>query len=311
MAVETVFFGTSSFAVPILQALTRDERFVIGLVVTQPDRPAGRGRRLAAPPVKEAAQSLGLPVWQPETLRAAESQERLQAARADLYVVAAYGELLPRAVLRLPRHGAVNVHPSLLPAYRGASPVQAAILAGERTTGVTFIRMTVRMDAGPIIAQFPLEIEPRETAGELSERLAALAARQAPEVLWRYVQGELVPVPQDESRATYTRPLTKDSGRIDWSQSAEQVDRLVRAMQPWPRAWTLVDGRRLVVLDVGLPEVEVSVAPGHIQIHGDRVLVGTGTRPVSLERVLPEGRKPLSGSEWWRGARLSPCTKLT
>jgi len=311
MPVTIVFFGTSEFAVPILQALAGDPRFTVRLVVTQPDRPAGRGQRLTASPVKRVAQELGLPVYQPESLRSPESRKRLERVPADLYVVAAYGEILPKAILRLPQRGAVNVHPSLLPKYRGASPVQAVILNGDEETGITVIEMTARMDAGPILAQYRVPVLPRETAGELSARLAALAAEQLPDLLDRYVRGEIVPIPQDEAQASYTRPLTKADARIDWSRPAEEIERLVRAMQPWPRAWTMVDGRRLVVLCLDISSQEQKLAPGQIRIDPTRLLVGTGTHPVILIEVIPEGRKPTSGIDWWRGARLPHDARFT
>ncbi len=310
MVLEIVFFGTADFAVPILRALAGDPRFVVRLVVTQPDRPAGRGQRPSAPPVKRAGLELGLEVWQPEGLRLPESRRRLEGEATDLYVVAAYGEILPRTVLRLPRIGAVNIHPSLLPKYRGASPVQAAILNGDEETGVTFIEMSARMDAGPILAQFRVPIFPGETAGELSARLAVLAAEKLPEVLIQYARGELIPVPQDETAASYTRPLRKEDGRIDWTRPAEEIERLVRAMQPWPRAWTTVDGERLVVLHVDISQESTSLQPGHIRADSDRLLVGTGTAPVILTQVLPEGRKPMSGIAWWHGARLPESARF-
>lgn len=310
MVLGIVFFGTADFAVPILRALAGDPRFVVRLLVTQPDRSAGRGQRPSAPPVKRVGLELGLEVWQPESLRLPESRRRLEGEVADLYVVAAYGEILPRALLRLPRSGAVNVHPSLLPKYRGASPVQAAILNGDEETGVTFIEMSARMDAGPILAQFRVPILPGETAGELSARLAVLAAEKLPEVLLQYARGELTPVPQDETVASYTRPLRKEDGRIDWTRPAEEIERLVRAMQPWPRAWTTVDGERLVVLRVDISLEGTPLQPRHIRVYADRLLVGTGTAPLILRQVLPEGRKPMSGIAWWRGARLPESARF-
>jgi len=306
-----LFFGTGEFAVPILRALAADPRFRVRLVITQPDRPAGRGRRLKESPVKRAGVLLDVEVWQPESVRHREARERLEGERADLYVVAAYGEMLPRSVLCLPRAGAINVHPSLLPKYRGASPVQAAILNGDRETGVTFILMTERMDAGPMIGQYATQIGEAETAGELSARLAALAAGTLPSILDRYLRGELTPIPQDETRATYTRPLTKEDGRIDWRRSAVEIERLVRAMQPWPRAWTTVGGQRIIVLRghacAGAPQLQ----PGAILPLDSCLLVGTATDPFHLEMIVAQGRRPTSGIDWWRGARLPDQTLFT
>jgi methionyl-tRNA formyltransferase len=310
-ATTVIFFGTAEFAVPLLHSLARDPRFLVRLVVTQPDRPAGRGRRLTEPPVKRAGLELALEVWQPESVRQPEARARLEREVVDLYVVAAYGEILPRAVLRLPRFGAINVHPSLLPKYRGASPVQAAVLNGDRETGVSFIVLTERMDAGPVIAQFVEEIGVAETAGELAARLAALAATKLPDVLDRYARGELTPIPQDEAQATYTRPLTKEDGRIDWGKSAAEIERLVRAMQPWPRAWTTVRGERIVVLRVHISQEALRLPPGSIHTINDCLLVGTGTDPLVLDELVAQGRKRHSGIEWWRGARLPEQTSFT
>uniref|UniRef100_A0A831TA99 Methionyl-tRNA formyltransferase n=1 Tax=Thermorudis peleae TaxID=1382356 RepID=A0A831TA99_9BACT len=311
MVITIVFFGTSEFAVPILQSLASDSRFTVSLVVTQPDRPAGRGQRLMPPPVKKTAQEMGLPVFQPESLRAPGSRERLEQVVADIYVVAAYGEILPKSILRLPLRGAVNVHPSLLPRYRGASPVQAAILNGDEETGITIIEMTARMDAGPILAQIRVPIAPRETAGELLARLAVLASQTLPDLVERYARGDIVPIPQDETQASYTRPLTKEDARIDWSKPGEEIERLVRAMQPWPRAWTMVDGRRLIVTSLDISHGDYILAPGQIHVDQDRLLVGTGSVPVILQEVVPEGRKSLSAIDWWRGARLTPDARFT
>lgn len=304
MAISVVFLGSPAFAVPSLRALASDARFTIPLVVTQPDRPAGRGRRPRPPAVKEAALELGLPVFQPETLRDPAAVERLAAAEPDVLVVVAYGEILRQDVLSLAPHGCLNVHPSLLPRYRGSSPVQAAILNGDTETGVSIIKLIRRMDAGPIVAQRRIPLDGTETAGELSERLANLAAEMLPDVVAGWVAGWLDAKPQDEAAATYTRELTTADARIDWRQDAAAIERLVRAMQPWPKAWTILEGRRVAILACDISQEASTQPPGTINISARPPRVSTGTTDLVLLRVQPEGRREMDAEEWARGLRL-------
>jgi methionyl-tRNA formyltransferase len=241
-----VFMGTPDFAVPALQALAREHQ-VVG-VVTQPDRPAGRGRRLVAPPAKEAAQGLALEVFQPPTLRRPEAVERLAAWQPDVVVVAAFGQILRPEVLAIPPHGCLNVHASLLPRYRGAAPIPAAILAGDQRTGVTVMLMDEGLDTGPVLAQAEWPIGPADTAGSLTEALARLGAALLLEVLPGWLLGVVVPQPQDESQATHCRTLQKEDGLLDWTRPAVHLDRQVRACDPWPGAYTAWAGQRLKIL---------------------------------------------------------------
>lgn len=305
MSISIVFLGSPAFAVPSLRALASDERFTLSLVVTQPDRPAGRGRRTKAPAVKEAAQELGLPVFQPESLRDPDAVARLAAAKPDVLVVVAYGEILRRAVLDLPPHGCLNVHPSLLPRYRGSAPVQAAILNGDAETGVSIIKLIRRMDAGPIVAQRRVPLDGTETAGALSEHLAELAGTMLPDVVASWVAGSLTATPQDDSAATYTRELTPADARIDWRKSAVEIERLVRAMQPWPKAWSVLEGRRLAVLACDISQEASKDPPGTINAAARFPTVATGTTDLVLLRVQPEGRREMAAQDWVRGARLS------
>src|SRR5690606_29227459 len=266
MAISFVFLGSPAFAVPSLRALALDARFTIPLVVTQPDRPAGRGRRPRPPAVKDAAIELGLPVFQPETLRDPAAVERLAAAVPDVLVVVAYGEILRQSVLDLAPLGCLNVHPSLLPRYRGSSPVQAAILNGDTETGISIIKLVRRMDAGPIVAQRRVPLDGTETAGTLSERLAKLAAEMLPDVVAAWVAGELEAEPQDDAAAPYTRELTTADARIDWGKDAAEIERLVRAMQPWPKAWSILEGRRLAVLACDISHKPSTEPPGTINV---------------------------------------------
>ena len=300
---ETIFFGSPEFAVPSLLALAADARYHVGLVVTQPDRGAGRGRRPQPPPVKVAALERGLPVWQPPTLRASEPEERLAALAPDLFVVVAYGEILRRRVLAVPRNGALNVHPSLLPELRGASPIPAAILAGRGETGVSLIRLEARLDAGPIVAQRAVPLHGHETAAELSDRLARIAAEMLPDTGAAWCAGALAALPQEESRASYTQRLDKVDGLLDWRGSSGSLERRVRAMTPWPGAWSTLSGERVLIEQAaGGPEL-LGVPAGGIVIRQNRVLVRCGAGSLELQRVRPAGRGSMDAAAWLRGLR--------
>jgi methionyl-tRNA formyltransferase len=301
---RVVFLGSPDFAVSSLEALATHPQIDVALVVTQPDRPAGRGRRLTSTAVRSAAERLGLNVYQPASLRDPEAAKPLASARSDLLVVVAYGELLRRHVLELAPAGCINVHPSLLPRYRGAAPIPAAILAGDRQTGVTIMRLVRRLDAGPILVQQPLDITRDDTAGSLSDRLAQLAARMLPATAIQHVAGAIEPRPQDELLASYTREWTMEDARIDWADSADTIERLVRASNPWPIAWTTVAGERLRIIDVALHQVSASSAdPGVARRHDRTVVVSTGAGTLELVTVQPAGKRAMPAADWWRGAR--------
>ncbi len=303
MAIRTVFFGSPEFAVPSLRALATDPRFQVPLVVTQPDRPAGRGRRLVEPAVKVAATDLDLAVWQPMTLRSDEAVDRLRDIKPDLFVVVAYGEIFRRAVLDIPAHGCLNIHPSLLPKYRGSSPIPAAILNGDATTGVSIIRMVRKLDAGPILAQREIRLNGTETSGQLSERLGDLAAVLLPDVAAAWCEGTIEPVEQSDDNAIVTRELAKYDGQLDWTESARQLERQVRAYSPWPATWTTLDGRRLVVHSAEVwPEIP-HANPGQIFEDNRHVLVACGEESLCLVQVQPEGKKIMLAEDWFRGLR--------
>lgn len=293
--------GTPKFALPTLEKLCAAYP-VVG-VVTQPDRPAGRGRRLVAPPVKQLAEAEGIPVFQPERLRTTEAIERVRAWAPDLIVVAAFGQILPQSVLDLPRFGALNVHASLLPRWRGATPVQAAILAGDTVTGVTIMQLDAGLDTGPILAQRELAIRPQETAGELEERLAQLGAELLLEVLPAYLNGSLQPQPQPEEGVTLTRRLPKEAAALDWNQPALLLERHVRAFSPEPGAFTLWHDERLKILqaqarhDLPLPPA----APGTVFAWENLPVVVTGDGGLVLLQLQMAGKRPLSGDVFLRG----------
>ena len=295
-----VFMGTPGFAVPSLRAL--QERYEVVLVVTQPDRPAGRGRGLAESAVKVVARELGLPLLQPDSLRNPGALARLEAARPSAIVVAAYGEILRPEVLTLPRHGSVNVHASLLPRHRGASPVAAAILAGDEVTGVTIMLMDAGMDTGPILAQAEEPILPDDTTGTLTPRLAQLGARLLVETLPRWLSGELEPQPQDGSQVTYAPLIRKEDGLIDWTQPAAFIERQVRAFDPWPGAYTYWQGRRLrITKAAALPSWCGTEEPGRVVETPAGVGVATGEGALLLRELQLAGRRCIDCDRFLRG----------
>jgi len=300
-----VFMGTPEFAVPVLAALA-EHHDLVG-VITQPDRPAGRGgakARPVPPPVKEAASALGLPVYQPQTLRSPEAVEQIARWRPDVIVVAAFGQILRPAVLALPAHGCLNVHASLLPSYRGAAPIPAAILAGEAVSGVTLMVMDQGLDTGPILAQTEWPLAPDETTATLTGSLARLGARLVIEILPRWLAGVIRPQPQDESQATWSRPLTKEDGLLDWSQPAVLLDRRVRACDPWPGAYTWLEGERLKVLRAcPRPEWSGEGQAGQIVAVGAGVGVATGQGMLEMSRVQLAGKRAMDAGLFALGRR--------
>jgi methionyl-tRNA formyltransferase len=301
---RVVFLGTPDFAAIPLEALARDERYTLVGVVTQPDRPAGRGRAPEPPPVKQAALRLGLPVLQPETLRDEAAISELAALRPDVGVVAAYGEILRKAVLAIPPLGYLNIHPSLLPLHRGPTPVPGAILAGDAETGVTVMKLDAKMDAGPILAQRRVPLAPDARAKALTEELFRLGAALLVETLAPYAAGLVEPSTQDDSRATYTALLQKADGAIDWAAPAERIERMTRAYDPWPGAWTSWRGQPLkVVAARAHAEWAGDALPGALLDRKDGVWVAAGAGALELLAVQPAGKRALAAAEWRRGLR--------
>lgn len=298
-----LFFGASEFAVPTVRRLAASEH-EIRAVYTQPDRPAGRGRRLQPTPVALAARELGLPLEQPERIRGAAHLERLRAYAPDAVVLAAYGLLIPQAALDVPRLGWLNVHPSLLPRYRGASPVAAPILAGDAETGVSIFLMRAGLDDGPILSQAATRIGPAETAGELTERLAELGAALLAETLRRWAAGTAEPVEQDESRASYAPKLRKEEALLDWSEPAAVLNRRVRAYNPWPVAFTYWNGERLRILRAEPTDFAVTGVREHGAVTSDDAgwpVVSCGSGALVLREVQPAGARPMPGKAFAAG----------
>jgi methionyl-tRNA formyltransferase len=303
---RVAFFGSPAFALPVLEALR--ERFEIVLVVAQPDKPAGRGLKLTPPPVAVRAAELGLALEQPQRLRRNEAfSDRLRASGADVAVTCAYGKILPADLLAVPRHGFLNVHTSLLPRYRGAAPIQWALINGEDRTGVTIMRTDPGLDTGPVLLQESLAIGPDETALALAPRLSALGARLIVQAIEEIdsLREEL----QDDSLATLAPLLTKDDGRIRFGDAASAVLNRYRGTAGWPGSWLEHGGRRLKVLSLALGEG--SGEPGTVLALEPELTIAAAEGAVRLVVVQPEGRSRQTGSEWARAVGLSPGARLS
>ncbi len=308
-----VFCGTPQFAVPTLKHLLAQPDFEIAGVITQPDRPRGRGQELSFSPVKEVAKAAHLPVHQPEKIRAPEAQELLKQLSPDGVVIIAYGQIIPAGLLSIPRHGWINLHASLLPKYRGAAPINWAIVNGETRTGVTTMRIDAGMDTGDMLLQREIEIGPTETAPELVLRLSELGAPLMAETLRRLAAGTIAPRPQNHAEASYAPMLKKEDGRIDWNRSAREIYNRMRGLAPWPGAYTTFRGQACHVLGepvskgVGatLPPGGGGVAPGTLFGEKNELFVMCGDATVlRVVAVKVEGRKQVSASEFANGARL-------
>jgi methionyl-tRNA formyltransferase len=291
--------GSPDFSLPTLRALA-GAYHVVG-VVTQPDRASGRGRELKSPPVKSLAQELDIPMMQPEKLRQPEAMEQLRQWNPDLIVVAAFGQILKKDVLFLPRFGCINVHASLLPRWRGASPIQAAILNGDEETGITIMRMDVGLDTGPMLSQKSIRLTREDTADSVFEKLSHLGADLLIETLPDYLSGKLQPVPQPEEGVTYAPMIKKEDGQLDFTHPADELERRVRAFNPWPGAFMDLDG---MLLKVHRAHVEDGKAEaGQRLIYEDQPAVGAGSGLLILDEVQPAGKKSMSGKSFLAGAR--------
>jgi len=295
---KIIFAGTPEFAAVALRALL-DAGHAIAAVYTQPDRPAGRGRRLTPSPVKQLAQTHGIPVYQPASLKEAEAQQTLAALKPDLMIVAAYGLLLPKAVLDLPRHGCINIHASLLPRWRGAAPIQRAILAGDEQTGITIMQMDLGLDTGAMLHKLATPIAPTDTAASLHDRLAKLGGEALLGALAQLQAGSLTPKAQDEAAACYARKLDKAEAGIDWARPARELDRQIRAFNPWPVAQARLGNQVLRIWEAAPLDTSTSAAPGRVLDAGAAGIdVATGEGALRLLRVQLPGGKPLAARDF-------------
>jgi methionyl-tRNA formyltransferase len=306
-----LFCGTPEFAVPSLRALLAAPDISIEAVITQPDRPRGRGQETASPPIKDVALAAGLHVFQPERIKSESAQEFIGKIKPDAIVIIAYGQIIPASLLEIPRLGWINVHASLLPKYRGAAPIQWAIINGETRTGVTSMRIDAGLDTGPMLEKTEVEIGPDETAPELSRRLADVGAPLIVGTLGKLERGEIVPQRQDNSQASLARPLKKEDGATDWSLTAMGVYNRIRALEPWPGTYTTFRGQ--VMQFWGRPAGTGGAAgdPGTIRATRGEVLVACGGATwLQLEEVRLEGRKRIAARDFANGARLLANEKL-
>ncbi len=299
---KIVYMGTPQFAVPALEALAAAGHRMLG-VVTRTDKPAGRGKIVTPPPVKEAAMRLGIPAHQPKRVREPGFVETLRAIGPDVIVVAAYGQILPKDILTLPKLGCVNLHASLLPKYRGAAPINWAIINGEAETGVTLMQMDEGMDTGAVLLKESIPIGPDDTAGSLTAKLADLGSRMIVAALPLIEQGKLAPVPQRHEEATLAPLLKKEDGGVDWSFPADAIRNRMRGLSPWPGAYTFLDTKLVKLIEA---EVEPGTAePGALVAKDDALLAGTGSGMLRLIRIQPEGKKPMTAAEFLRGHRVA------
>jgi len=307
--VRIVFGGTPDVAIPSLDALAESRHELIA-VVTRPDAPSGRGKKLTASPVAQRAAELGIEVLKPQRPRDEEFVARLTELAPTCCPVVAYGALLPQRVLDIPRHGWVNLHFSLLPAWRGAAPVQHAILAGDKTTGATTFRIVLELDAGPIFATVTEPIRPDDTAGDLLHRLSLSGARLLVDTLDGIEDGTLIPTPQPEidGQLSYASKITVDDARIDWTKPAEVVDRLIRGCFPAPGAWTTFGGHRFKIDSARISDTVLP--PGALEITKRSVRVGTGTSALELGVVQAQGKKPMAAADWARGVSFDTEPRL-
>lgn len=323
---KIVFMGTPDFAVPALKALAESAKHEVSLVVTQPDRPRGRSGKPAPSDVKLCAEQYGIPVFQPEKVREEASVERLRRENADIFVVAAFGQLLPKTILEMPRFGCINIHGSLLPAYRGAAPVQWAVLDGQKEAGDTIMQMNEGLDTGDILMQESIPLSADETAGSLYDKLSSMGGPLLLKALDAIEEGTVTPVPQGDSGTHYAKMLRKEMGNIDWTKSAEEIGRLVRGLNPWPSAYTHWNGKMLKIwMAEPVTQEELSALgcdekngmdlkeaqPGTVMIvTKDTLMVQTGDGLLALTELQMEGKKRMPVQTFLMGCRLQTGEKL-
>ena len=306
-----VVFGTPEFAVPTLRALLASRHHVVG-VVSQPDRPRGRGQKIEPTPVKAVASTAGLSVLQPERLKTPEFLDAFRAMQPDLGVVAAYGKILAPTVIAVPRLGLINVHASLLPKYRGAAPIQRAVMNGETETGVTIMRIVQELDAGAMFAKVAVPIGPDETSEEVERALAAEGGRLLVDVVDQIASGTAREEPQDDRLATYAAKIARDEGVVDWARPASAIHNQVRGLTPWPRAWTHHDDTRMILVRTAVEDVAGGGAPPGtvVEASGERLVVQTGDGTLRILAIQPEGRRAMTAREFLAGRPFAAGARL-
>lgn len=305
--IKIIFAGTPDFAVPGFRALLKDKDFKILAVITQPDKPVGRKQILTPSTVKTEAQKNNILFWQPDKI--SDIKEKIRQANPDLAVLIAYGQIIPKEILDIPRFGWVNVHGSLLPRWRGAACVQAPILANDKKTGVTIIKIEKGLDTGPILKQTEMKIEPEETAETLHDKLAKLGAEILPGIIKEYADGKIKLKPQDNEKASYAPTLKKEDGKINWQKKAEEIERMTRALNPWPGTWTNWQSRKTAAKAGQVKIISVSPAPlkinsykiGQIFLHNNQLAIQCGENALIIKKLQLEGKKETTAEEFLRG----------
>jgi methionyl-tRNA formyltransferase len=298
--VKFIFAGTTEFGIPTIEKLIADGHELL-LCITQPDKPTGRKQELSPPPIKLWAQKNNIRVLQPTKVH--ESIHELIHEQPDLLLVAAYGQIIPKEILSIPKFGSVNIHGSVLPKYRGASPIQAAILNGDKTTGITLIVMDEKMDHGPILAIRTISIEDNDNFATLYKKLAALSAELTSETLPKFISGETKPHEQNETQATFTKLLKKEDAKIDWTRRATEIRNQIRALNPEPGTWTTLDGKNIKISEVQILNESKIELPGKLYRHPEGLAVKTTEQSLLIQKIQPEGKNPMSGKDYLNGLK--------
>lgn len=308
---KIVFMGTPDFAVPTLEALYQS-RHEVAAVVTQPDKPKGRGKAMAMPPVKEKALEYGIPVYQPVRVRKDEAFfEELTKIQPDVIVVIAFGQILPERILNLPKYGCINIHASLLPKYRGAAPIQWAVINGDEVSGVTTMQMDVGLDTGDILDTVEVRLDPKETGGSLFDRLSLAGGKLILSTLEKAEAGILHPVKQDEAEATHVTMLDKSMGQIDWSMDAAVIERLIRGLNPWPSAYTYIDGKTLKIWEAEVLDRNYGCEYGEVaEVTRNCLIIQTGVGALSVKSVQLQGKKRMDIAAFLNGYTIEKGTRF-
>lgn len=306
---RVIFMGTPEFSVPTLEQLIKHHEVIAA--VTQPDKPKGRGKAMAFPPVKETALAHGIPVYQPEKVREESFVDTLRQLDPDVIVVVAFGQILPESILNLPQYGCINVHASLLPKYRGAAPMQWAIIDGEKETGVTTMFMAKGLDTGDMLDKEAVSIEAKETGESLHDKLSEVGGRLILKTLEKLETGKAVRIPQDDSLSCYAKMLTKDLGKISWQEDAAKIERLIRGLNSWPSAFTSLQGKTLKVWDADVVDKDSGLKPGTV-VETDKAsfTVQTGSKMLKIKEVQLQGKKRMPVQAFLLGYSVTPGTEL-
>lgn len=307
---RVVFMGTPDFAVPALEAIC-EAGHEVAAVVTQPDKPRGRGKAIQYTPVKQAAADRGIKVYQPVKVKEEEFQKQLKEINPDVIVVAAFGQILPSSILHMPKYGCINVHASLLPKYRGAAPIQWAVIDGEEKTGITTMQMNEGLDTGDMMLRIEIPIEPKETGGSLHDKLAAAGGTLIVETLKQVEAGTITLTKQEDSKSNYARMLDKKIGRIDFTKTAAEIERLIRGLNPWPSAYTFLHGKTLKIWDADVRGTGENENPGEIvEVTKDAISIGTGKGVLVIRELQLEGKKRMDTEAFLRGYKVEKGERI-